>query len=114
MYAIAGKPLLIGEFGYRAADAGLPNTLPPFFPTLATQTDRAQAVTTYFDNVLARPYLLGAHWFQYMDQPAEGRFDGENQNFGLVKITDEPWPEVTDAFRAVAADAIARRVAGEE
>jgi agarase len=110
MYAIAGKPMLIGEFGYRAADSGLPNTLPPFFPTLATQTDRAQALTTYFDNVLARPYLLGAHWFQYMDQPAEGRFDGENQNFGLVKITDEPWPEVTDALRDIGDRAIDRRL----
>jgi hypothetical protein len=42
MQRIAGKPILIGEFSYRAADAGLPNTLPPFFPTLPTQVERAQ------------------------------------------------------------------------
>ncbi len=113
MYGIARKPILIGEFGYRAADSGLPNTLPPFFPTLATQADRAQAVATYFDRVLARPFLLGAHWFQYMDQPAEGRFDGENQNFGLVKITDDPWPEVTAVFREVGGAAARRRLHGE-
>ena len=101
MYRIAGKPILIGEFGYRAADAGLPNTLPPFFPTLATQADRAQALGTYLRRVIARPYLVGAHWFQYMDQPATGRFDGENQNFGLVKITDEAWPEVTERLHAI-------------
>jgi hypothetical protein len=110
MYRIAGKPMLIGEFGYRAADAGLPNTLPPFFPTLATQTNRAHAAGTYLRRVLARPYVVGAHWFQYMDQPATGRFDGENQNFGLVKITDDLWPEVTDRVRAVSADAAPRRV----
>lgn len=110
MYRIAGKPMLIGEFGYRAADSGLPNTWPPLFPTLATQTDRAQAAGTYLRRVLARPYLVGAHWFQYMDQPATGRFDGENQNFGLVKITDEPWPEVTARFRAVNTGAAPRRL----
>lgn len=109
MQRIAGKPILIGEYSYRAADAGLPNTVPPFFPTLPTQVARAQALGTYLRRVLARPYLVGAHWFQYMDQPATGRFDGENQNFGLVNINDDPWPEVTDRLRTVTASAAARR-----
>ena len=106
---IAGKPVLIGEYSYRAADAGLPNTLPPFFPTLPTQVERAQSLGTYLRRVLARPYLVGAHWFQYMDQPATGRPDGENQNFGLVNITDDLWPEVTDRLRMVTASAAPRR-----
>jgi agarase len=110
MHRLTGKPLLIGEFSYRAADSGLPNTLPPFFPTLATQADRAHALGTYLRRVIARPYLLGAHWFQYMDQPATGRFDGENQNFGLVTITDDLWPEVTDRLRSVSTTAAARRL----
>ena len=110
MYRLAGKPILIGEFSYRAADAGLPNTLPPFFPTLATQAERAQAAGTYYRRVLARPYLVGAHWFQYMDQPATGRFDGENQNFGLVNITDDLWPALTDRMRDVLGTAAPRRL----
>ena len=109
MQRIAGKPMLIGEFSYRAADAGLPNTLPPFFPTLPTQVERAQALGTYLRRVLARPYLVGAHWFQYMDQPATGRFDGEDQNFGLVNIADDLWPAVTDRLRTVATGAAPRR-----
>ncbi|MEO8605356.1 MAG: hypothetical protein ABI629_22495 [bacterium] len=109
MYRLTGKPFLIGEFSYRAADAGLPNTLPPFFPTLATQADRAQALGNYLRRVVARPYLVGAHWFQYMDQPAEGRFDGENQNFGLVDIHDDLWPALTDRLRSVASGAAPRR-----
>jgi agarase len=110
MHRLTGKPLLIGEFSYRAADSGLPNSLPPFFPTFATQTERAHALGTYLRRVIARPYLLGAHWFQYMDQPATGRFDGEDQNFGLVDIHDELWPEVTGRLAAVAPTAAARRV----
>jgi hypothetical protein len=110
MYRLTGKPLLIGEFSYRAADSGLPNSLPPFFPTLATQADRAQALGTYLRRVIARPYLVGAHWFQYIDQPATGRFDGEDQNFGLVDIEDDLWPEVTDRLRTVSAAAAPRRL----
>jgi hypothetical protein len=30
-----------------------------------------------------------------------GRFDGENSNFGLVKIDDEPWELFTQAFALV-------------
>jgi hypothetical protein len=89
MHRLTGKPFLIGEFSYRAADAGLPNTLPPFFPTLATQADRAQALGTYLRRVLARPYLVGAHWFRTgLPIPAARR---QNQNFGLVTITDDSW-----------------------
>ena len=109
MQRIAGTPIMIGEFSYRAADASLPNTLPPFFPTLPTQVERAQKLGTYLRRVLARPYLVGAHWFQYMDQPATGRPDGENQNFGLVNIQDDLWPEVTDRLRLVTASAAPRR-----
>jgi hypothetical protein len=35
--------------------------------------------------------IVGAHWFQYLDQPASGRLlDGENGHLGLVAITDVP------------------------
>lgn len=112
MHEISGKPLLIGEFTYRAADSGLPNTFPPFFLTLATQAERARAAADYVGRVLDRPYMIGAHWFQYFDQPATGRFDGENQNLGLVTITDDPWPELTARFRTMNAEA-ARRHGGQ-
>jgi hypothetical protein len=45
-----------------------------------------------------------------MDQPATGRPDGENQNFGLVNITDDPWPEVTSRWQTITGDAAPRRV----
>jgi len=35
--------------------------------------------------------VVGYHWFEHADEPAEGRFDGENSNYGLVNIRDEPW-----------------------
>jgi len=51
--------------------------------------------------IVELPYVVGYHWFQYSDQPAEGRFDGENSNFGLVNIRDEPWDLLTRVFAKV-------------
>lgn len=109
MYRLTGKPLLISEFTYRAMDSGLPNTLPLFFTVHATQAERAAAYGAYMRRVLARPFLIGAHWFKYTDEPATGRPDGENSNEGLVDIDDDLWVTFTDRMRAVNRDAASRR-----
>jgi agarase len=44
---------------------------------------------------------VGVHWFQYIDEPLTGRFDGENYNIGFVDVTDTPYPELRDAARRV-------------
>ncbi|MDX2167585.1 MAG: beta-galactosidase [Deltaproteobacteria bacterium] len=110
MYRLTGKPLLIGEFTYRAMDSGLPNTLPLFFSVHATQAERADAYGNYMRRVLARPFLVGAHWFKYTDEPASGRPDGENSNEGVVDINDDLWVTLTDRMRTVNQDAVARRL----
>lgn len=107
-FGAAGKPVLVSEFGYRAADAGLPNTSPAIFTTLPTQADRARALGNYVRCLLGTPYVVGAHWFLHADQPAIGRADGEDQNLGLVDITDRPYEEVTTAMAALHDDANAR------
>lgn len=94
MYAIAGKPILITEWGYRAEDSGLPNSWPPVYPTLADQNERADAYEHYMERVLARPFVVGAHWFEWADNPASGRFDGEDNNWGIVNIDDAIYAEL--------------------
>jgi len=98
---LAQKPILISEFGYRAADSGLPNTFPPQFPTLATQVERAAAYDAYMQRVLERPYMVGAHWFKYADEPAQGRADGENDNWGIVNVDDVEYPDLAARMRLV-------------
>jgi len=89
-YADVRKPILIGEFYFRATDSGLPNrNAGP--PTVATQEDRAAGFEKYVRAALRFPEVIGYHWFQYADHPAEGRFDGENSNCGLVTIEDRPY-----------------------
>lgn len=105
LHARVDLPILITEFGFRAADSGLPNTWPPQYPTFDTQTERAAAYTAYTDTYAAVPWVVGWHWFAWVDQPAEGRFDGENNNWGVVNVHDEPYAELTAAM----ADANARQ-----
>jgi agarase len=45
--------------------------------------------------------MVGYHWFEYTDEPAEGRFDGENSNYGLVDINDNPWTILVEKMTVV-------------
>ena len=103
-YAAAGKPCLIGEFSFRAADSGLPNTNGAG-PLVATQAERAACFRRYVAAALRRPAVVGYHWFEHADQPAQGRFDGENSNFGTVTIEDDIYSDLTQVMTAVNAEA---------
>lgn len=91
-YADYGRPLLVGEFAFRATDSGLPNTKGAG-PKVGNQSERAAAYEKYVQALMSHPAVVGYHWFKHVDEPAEGRFDGENSNYGLLKITDEPYDE---------------------
>ncbi|GAG37117.1 unnamed protein product, partial [marine sediment metagenome] len=41
----------------------------------------------------------GADWFQWNDEPPSGRGDGEDVNFGIVDIHDEPYEHMVEAIR---------------
>ncbi|AIR87814.1 beta-galactosidase [Pseudomonas cremoricolorata] len=91
------KPVLVTEFQFGSRDRG------PFWPgplELPREEDRGPAYETFLKAALAQPTIVGAHWFQYLDQPASGRLlDGENGHLGLVAITDVPWSGFIDAVR---------------
>ncbi|MCK9917836.1 hypothetical protein MXD81_52725 [Microbacteriaceae bacterium K1510] len=111
-YAPTGKPCLIGEFSFRGADSGLPNTNGAG-PVVATQSERAAAFERYATKALRHPLIVGYHWFEHADQPAEGRFDGENSNFGTVTIDDNVYETLTKAMSALNAEADDIHAAGE-
>jgi len=92
-------PMMIGEYAFIAPGPQDPNTDPGIYLISPNQQARA----TDYANFLAplyedAPWLVGDEWFQYTDQPANGRTpNGENNEFGLVNIGDQPYPEVTTA-----------------
>ncbi len=92
---ISGKPVMIGEFHHGAVDRALPAT---GITGVLSQAERAAAYRYYIEQGFARPELIGMHYFQWVDQPYYGRFDGENYNIGVVTITNTPYPELTEAM----------------
>lgn len=90
-------PVVIGEFHFGATDRGM------FHPGLRKtehQKDRADKYVAYMTEAAIAPWCVGAHWFQYLDQPLTGRGDGENYNIGFISATDDPYPELSAATRA--------------
>ena len=100
VYAASGAPCLIGEFSFRANDSGLPNTH-GVGPLVASQAERAEGFRHYVIGALQQPRMLGYHWFEHADQPAEGRFDGEDSNFGIVTIEDCPYDKLAKAMTSL-------------
>ncbi len=92
----SNKPVMIGEFHHGAVDRALPAT---GITGVISQEERAAAYRNYVEQGFARPELIGMHYFQWVDQPYYGRFDGENYNIGVVTIQNLPYPELTEAMR---------------
>jgi len=67
---------------------------------VATQDERAAGAAAAARNFAAVPEIIGMHWFQYYDHPKGGRGDGEDYDFGLVDINDQPYEQLTSALAA--------------
>ncbi len=102
LHALTGKPVLVSEF-YLAAEenrSGNRNSQ-GVFPVVKTQAERATAAARTLELVARHPFVVGADWFQWSDEPRHGRTDGENFDFGLVDNDDRPYDELTAALSAV-------------
>jgi hypothetical protein len=96
LHELTTKPLFVSEFYMCASqnrsgdrnDHGI-------FPTVTTQRERAVGFRHSVEAFLRVPYVVGADWFQFYDEPGQGRYDGENFNFGLVDIRGQPYKELT-------------------
>ena len=68
--------------------------LAPGLVQTASQAERGVAYSYYVEHAAEHPAIVGAHWYQWIDQPATGRRDGENYNIGWIDVTDRPYPGV--------------------
>ena len=96
------KPIIIGEWHFGTTNHGPAS--PGLCPT-SSQTERARAFDRYIKSALWNPYVIGCHYFEYIDQPTAGRpLDSENMQIGFVDITDTPYAEMVDAARKASAE----------
>jgi hypothetical protein len=96
VYALVKRPVLIGEFHIGVPGRGLA----PGLVQAMNQEERAAGYRYYVEQAAAHPAVVGTHWFQWLDQPATGRSDGENYNIGFVDVTDRPYAEMVAAAQA--------------
>lgn len=95
----AKKPIIVTEFYMCAMEnrSGNMNDASGF-PTVASQRERVAGLRRQLAALSAKPYVVGAHWFQFYDEPMHGRGDGENYNMGLVDIGGVPYASLVRAF----------------
>jgi hypothetical protein len=89
------RPMLIGEFHFGTPGRGMT----PGLRQVANQEERGVAYRYYVENAMADPNIVGAHWFEWIDEPSTGRFDGENYAIGLIDVTDRPYVELIEAAK---------------
>jgi hypothetical protein len=77
-------PIIASEFHFGAVDRGVPGS--GLFGVW-DQRQRGLAYAHYLASAVAEPRFVGAHWFQWLDQNAAGRFDRENYAVGFLDVT---------------------------
>lgn len=97
----SGQPVIITEYSFHALDgrSGNRNTV-GFAAQVLDQQARADGYRLLTTRLARVPYIVGADWFQWMDEPPSGRSnDGEDVNFGIVDVDDRVYKLLADSIR---------------
>jgi hypothetical protein len=87
-----GKPMLLSEFYFNSPkDSGLIGG----GKQVASQQERGLGYRNYVEQAASLGYVVGIEWFTLVDQSITGRwfsrYNGENNNTGLIAVSDRPW-----------------------
>ncbi len=89
------RPIMVGEYSFIAHTSQTPDTVPGVYDVFANQQERATAYSDYIAPLYEdSPWVVGDEWFEYVDEPQGGRFDGENNNFGVVDVENQPYADL--------------------
>lgn len=89
------RPVIIGEWHHVPLEKGSFFMGPEHFEQ--SMRMRSEKYEYFAESCLRNEYIVGAHYFQYMDQPTVGRTDGENFCCGFLSICDRPYPQTASA-----------------
>jgi agarase len=89
-------PIMVAEYSFIGETSETPDTVPGVYAVYPTQAARALAYTDYIAPLYEdAPWVVGDEWFEYVDEPQGGRVpDGENNNFGLVNVENQPYDDL--------------------
>ena len=103
VYRLARKPLIVTEWAYPALDTECP-CKKGAGQRVPTQRERAAASALFAKTMLSESSVIGYIHFRWVDEPPLGRWKmtgGEDCNYGLVNLRDEPYALLIGAFREV-------------
>lgn len=107
-FALCGKPLILTEWSFPALDAkdaeGRP--LPSRHGAgmrVDSQEQRAACYAIMQRTLCSLPFVIGSHYFMWVDEPALGisREFPEDSNYGLISESGEPYAPLTEAAARV-------------
>lgn len=92
-----GKPMILTEFHYGETSHGL-----SFAVRMAgSEKEKGELYRSYVEQAASTGKVVGAHWFEEMDQAATGRWfqgtDGESGGIGIYDVTDRPYKTMLES-----------------
>ncbi len=91
------KPVLISEFHF-ANTSG--SNLGGGLRSAQNALQQGRLLNAYMADAIAHPGIVGVHWYQWRDQSAGGRYDGENYDVGFFDVADIPNADLVRASAA--------------
>jgi hypothetical protein len=96
---VVDKPFIVGEFGV-TSDLGQMPWRGQIYSE--EQGERLRPLENYLAQAFVHPALVGAHFFQFRDQPLTGRPDGEATLRGFINVADTPHFDLVQVNRRLA------------
>jgi hypothetical protein len=91
MSDLAGKPIIFTEFHYGDPTQGQTGGI----RVLDNEDQKGKAYRNYVEKAAASGLVVGAHWFEFLDQSVTGRwfqgYEGESFGIGFINVADRPY-----------------------
>lgn len=88
-------PFMIGEWHYGSWET---EYLCTALIACVDEEERGKACSNYIKKSYSNYQLIGAHYFEFNDQPLLGRFDGEAMPHGIISVTNRPHEKCLEFF----------------
>ena len=94
-YNWSGRPIIIGEWSVRSKECDLDVTnVVGIGPIVDTQNQRGEYYNKTLSDISCLHFVVGMHWFMWTDKMV----GGENSNYGLVNVNDDPYSFISDVY----------------
>ncbi len=96
IYESFGKPIMLTEFHYGDPTQGQTSAI----QMMDDEKQKGLAYRNYVEKAAATGFVVGTHWFEYLDQAVTGRwfqgFYGEGFGIGFLNVADRPYKQFLD------------------